>query len=1406
MAQRHNSAPVPLLSIIHLKVGHYASVVERNGDQYRIVDRTKAETYWIDAESLTAESSSFFLVPEGPLPEGWRAVVAEDVEDVRGLGPICPDGSAPASPPEDNQSPCEGMASYWFQAVTASLLIRDTPASYTPAKGPAVPLTVSYHHREATQPQIFSSANMGPKWTFEWLRYVQEVPMGAFGTMPAHVWVALPPGGREVYVNPNAQGIYGAHWFSRAHLVRVSSSPLRYERRLPDGSVEVFGQSDGAPAGQRRAFLTELVDPQGQRLQFTWDAQLRLVAITDAIGQVSSIEYDLTSDPLKITAVEDPFGRRATFSYNTAGQLASITDVIGVTSAFTYAGNDFVSTLITPYGTTAFRHEPNAINAPNFRFVEATDPLGGTEHLEWHYDTPSLAASEAAGDVPTGFGGYNAYLDRYNTFHWSKRAWALGPGDLSKATVTHWMVAEEWENWQKYSAVPHSIKKPLEGRVWFAYPGQTAGNEDEIGWWRLPSRIGRVLDGGTSQVHEFSYNTLGHVLTETDPVGRQTSYTYAGNDMDLTEIRQTTSGLNESVAVLGGYTALHQPQTISDAAGQVTTLTYNASGQVLTVTNAKSETTTYGYDSDGYRTTVTSPVAGAVITYGFDGYGRPRTITDSDGYASTTDYDLFDRPIRITFPDATYEELVYNKLDVSTSRDRGGRVTRYYHDALRRLIATRDALGRVVTQEWCGCGSLEAITDGSGRRTRWERDLQGRITREVKADDSDTEYVYETKAGRLAQRVDAKGQQRNYQHFADDALKQVSYANATIATATTSFTYDAAYGRLATMTDGGGVTTYAYRQSATLGAGQLASVDGPLASDTITYSYDELGRPVDRTLAGVTTTRTFDALGRVATLADPIGAFTFAYDGHTRRLQQLTYPNGQTSSYAYFANSGDRRLQDIHHQASGGGTLSRFSYTYDGVGNVGTWTQQYETTTHAYDFSYDLADQLVGAVYRTTSGTPTILKRYGYGYDGGGNRTGTQVDDAPTTWSHNAMNQVTARVAGGGLRFEGTVSEAAAVTVQGRAAVVDGANRFVGTALVAAGTTTVPVVATDASGNTKTENYEVDVTAASGTFTYDANGNLTASGTKTFEWNARDELVRVLDNGIEIAAFAYDGYGRRVQKSAGGVTRAYVYDEDDIAEERVTGGGVSRHVHGPAIDQPLATVDGSGTTYYLADHLGSIVQRTNASGQVLHTRQYDPFGVPLAGGDQAGYAFTGREWDAEIGLYYYRARYYDPELGRFISADPSGMVDGPNLYSYVTGRPTVARDPSGRFVIILAGVAYVLSAAEAAVLYTLTTLLGLSIAEALTNIINSRSEGEKRSKPPDARPVDDYPANPNDWKPPEGWTETSAGEKTGGRHRQWNGPDGEWRRWDAEGRPKGKERGPHWHDSRRPDEHICPTR
>jgi len=1300
MAERDGTADIPVPAVVHLKVSHYIAVVERQGDRYRVVDRR--QTYWVSADTLDRESSGYALIP-AQFIAGWRTPTFDEASAISGRGPVCPDGAPPPPPPCDPSAMCclagsgggpaggvggdggnctdgkcgHGMTVYQLQAVTASLVLIDTPVGYTPPRGPNLQFSLSYHQRDPWQPQTFTFSNVGAKWGFDWLRFVKEEPADAFGITPALVWVAQRAGSREVYVNPDAQGVFGAHWASHAVLVRVSDSPVRYERRIPDGTVEVYALSDGAPAGQRRVFLTQLIDPRGQSVSLTWDAQSRLVAITDGIGQVTTISYEVSADPLKITKITDPFGRFATLTYNGAGQLQSITDVIGMSSAFAYGPNDFVSALTTPYGRTSFRHEPNAANAINQRFIEATDPLGGTEHLEFQWETPSLAAAVPSSDVPTGFTAFNTNLDHYNTFYWDKRAWMLGASDFSKATVTHWMVGPEWQGWQKYSYTAHSQKKPLESRIWYAYPNQLTGQEDTINGFTQPSRIGRRLDDGSSQLFETTYNDQGSVLTSTDPLGRRATFSYNTNGVDLLEVRQTTGSLNDLIATYSGFNSLHQPQSTADAAGEIATRTYNSAGQILTEANAKSETTTYTYDADGYLRNVTGPISAAVTSITYDGYGRQRTISGPDGDTATTDYDPLDRIVRVSYPDGTFEAWSYDRLDLSTHRNRNGHLTRYYYDALRRLTSIRDPLGRLTTLQWCGCGALEAIIDARGNRTSWFRDLQGRIIQEIRSNSSTVGYSYESTTSRLKQLTDALSQQTNYEYFQDDKVKQISYSNALVSTPPVSFVYEPNYGRLSSMTDSTGTTTYSYRAVATDGAGQLASVDGPGANDTVTYAYDALGRRVSRTLRNVTDVWAYDSLGRIIQQTDPIGTFVNDYDGTTDRLSQKTYPNGQTSTYSYFGETGDRRLQGIQHQTSEGETLSHFTYSYDAVGNITSWTQQLGVEEHAYDLSYDAASQLTNGVYRDTANPPAVLNRYGYTYDGLGNRTTQQVDDWSQTSIYDAMNRLAQEGGDGSLQIAGTVSEPAAVTIQGKGAIVGPGNQFTGSASINPGTTNIAISARDLSGNSTDQHFEVDTSSDTEALSYDLNGNLTASGNRTYEWDAANRLVRVSDGQTEVARFKYDGLGRRREKIINNSSRTYIYDGLEIILEEWSGGSV-RHVLDSDLDRPLASVSDTGViTYYLADHLGSVVQQTDGSGEVSAVRRYDPYGRLLTGDDISGYAFTGREWDSEVDLYYFRGRYYSPELGRFISPDPVGLQGGINLYAYVDGNPIVNTDPLG---------------------------------------------------------------------------------------------------------------------------------
>jgi RHS repeat-associated protein len=268
----------------------------------------------------------------------------------------------------------------------------------------------------------------------------------------------------------------------------------------------------------------------------------------------------------------------------------------------------------------------------------------------------------------------------------------------------------------------------------------------------------------------------------------------------------------------------------------------------------------------------------------------------------------------------------------------------------------------------------------------------------------------------------------------------------------------------------------------------------------------------------------------------------------------------------------------------------------------------------------------------------------------------------------------------------GSLNETGTVTIDGKPATVDGSNNFRGTAQLATGATTFTVAAKDASGNQTTQQYQIDTTGSATSYANDANGNLTSDGTKTYFWNARNQLVEVKQGATTLATFEYDGSGRRTEKTASGITHLYLYDAEDIAEEPLSGSSSDtiRYYHGSGVDEPLASANASSVvSYYLADHLGSVVQETSGTGSVTLDREYDPWGVPVLGSSTSGFAFTGREWDSEIGLYYYRARYYDSAVGRFVAEDPAGLVDGPNFSTYVLNRPTGAIDPTGNNTWIL---------------------------------------------------------------------------------------------------------------------------
>ena len=196
-------------------------------------------------------------------------------------------------------------------------------------------------------------------------------------------------------------------------------------------------------------------------------------------------------------------------------------------------------------------------------------------------------------------------------------------------------------------------------------------------------------------------------------------------------------------------------------------------------------------------------------------------------------------------------------------------------------------------------------------------------------------------------------------------------------------------------------------------------------------------------------------------------------------------------------------------------------------------------------------------------------------------------------------------------------------------------------------------------------------------YSYDADGNLTGNGADTYVWNARNQLAQIKQGTWVIASFSYDPLGRRVDTNLNGATTGYLYDGLNAVLE-THGNTATSILNELAVDERFARTDTSGRTDFLTDALNSTIGLTNSSGALVEQYTYDPYGNTTASSSAFNntFQYTGRENDG-TGLYFYRARYYAPEQGRFISEDPMGFAGGENFYAYVSGNPLSYTDPYG---------------------------------------------------------------------------------------------------------------------------------
>ena len=200
---------------------------------------------------------------------------------------------------------------------------------------------------------------------------------------------------------------------------------------------------------------------------------------------------------------------------------------------------------------------------------------------------------------------------------------------------------------------------------------------------------------------------------------------------------------------------------------------------------------------------------------------------------------------------------------------------------------------------------------------------------------------------------------------------------------------------------------------------------------------------------------------------------------------------------------------------------------------------------------------------------------------------------------------------------------------------------------------------------------------------YDANGNtLSDASGKSYTWDFENRLMQAVVPGTNggTTTFKYDPFGRRIYKQSPNFTGVFLYDGLNLIQTMSSSGSeIATYTQTQRIDETLAELRSSTTGYYQVDGLGSITSLSGTSGALANTYAYDSFGdLTVSTGTMGNYLqYTGREFDTETGLYFNRARYYEPSGGRFLSEDPIRFKGGVDFYVYVHSNPILLRDPMG---------------------------------------------------------------------------------------------------------------------------------
>lgn len=734
-------------------------------------------------------------------------------------------------------------------------------------------------------------------------------------------------------------------------------------------------------------------------------------------------------------------------------------------------------------------------------------------------------------------------------------------------------------------------------------------------------------------IYEIRYNERFDPIKVTDPEGNIASIEYN----QFWKISKITDPMGHITTF--EYDTKGQITAVTHPDGERLTFEYDGSGNIITATvthGAKTAVYRYEYDSRGNITKVTDPM-GNITVYGYDSYGHVNTITDASGNIYNVTADTKGRPITIEDPLGNRWALTYDSKDnITTVTDAKGNTYRYTYDQRSKVTSVTDPMQNKTEYLYDVSGNLTTIKEAPGtldeRITTVAYDERNRLTSITDPMGNMTQYSYAGSPGCLS--CEAGGGSATIPSRITDPLGNI-----------TMLSFDRA-GKVTGVIDrNNNVTAATYDKS-----GKLTKITYP-DNTSDNYTYDSRGRLLTASNAATSLTFTYNDLGKVGTYTDSRlnKTITYGYDNNGNRTK-MTDPEGGITTYTYDAN----RLKSITNPSG-----KTFTFSYDELGRrkgVG-----YPNGVAA-SYQYDEAGRLTELAYKVGA---SVIAGNAYSYSANSNVM-TKTDlSGTTTYQYDATSQLTQAT-------HPAFTEAFTYDDSGNriTEIRDGSM----------------VNYTHTAGNRiETRNGVV--------YTHDGNGNIISkagiTGTTTYEYDYANRLKKVTMPDGTVSEYKYDALWRRIEKtvSTGGSTSTatrYLYDGlNTLSEYDGNNALKSKYTHNRAIDDPLAMERSGQSYYYHKDALGSITTITDNQANLVQWYQYDSFGKITDQMNQSfhqPYVFTGRENDEETGLYNYRFRYYDPEIGRFISEDPIGFAGGDvNLYSYVWNDPVNYIDPLGLY-------------------------------------------------------------------------------------------------------------------------------